>query len=102
MVRAGKGKERASLAPDQHEPPETVQDPRWLNGVNRQLRPDASSHQHIASEAAAAKRKAQAMPEGERRRRRAAHAKEVRAAAKKAKLEAAAASAAAQEVKHER
>ena len=39
MVRAGmKGKERASLAPDQHEPPETVQDPRWLNGVNRQLR----------------------------------------------------------------
>lgn len=38
MVR--KGKERAS-APDQPEAPETVQDARWLNGVNRQLRPDA-------------------------------------------------------------
>ena len=37
-----KGKEPAS-APDDIEAPETVQDTRWLNGVNRQLRPDAPS-----------------------------------------------------------
>ena len=53
MVRAGK--ERAS-APEQHDAPETVQDARWINGINRQLRPDAPSHQRVASEAAAAKR----------------------------------------------
>ena len=34
-----KGKER--MTADQCEAPETVQDSRWLNGVNRQLRPDA-------------------------------------------------------------
>ena len=55
MVRTGK--ERAS-SPEHPEAPETVQDARWLNGVNRQLRPDAPTHQQVASEAAASKRKA--------------------------------------------
>ena len=57
------GKERMS-APDQHEAPETAMaadDARWLNGVNRQLKADAPSHQQVASQAAAAKRKATAM-----------------------------------------
>ena len=92
MVRAGKGKERASLAPDQHEPPETVQDARWLNGVNRQLRPDAPSQRQAASAAAAAKRKANAMPEAERKRKRAEAAKQARAVAKRAREQTAAAS----------
>ena len=38
MVR--KGKERAD-APDQSDKPESAADARWLNGVNRQLQPDA-------------------------------------------------------------
>ena len=57
MMRAGKDAVHAS---DQPEAPETSADSRWLNGVNRQLRPDAASHQRAASEAAAGKRKATA------------------------------------------
>ena len=71
------GKERVP-APDQHEAPETVQDVRWLNGVNRQLRPDAAAQRLAASQAAAAKRTANAMPEDERKAKRRQHAKEVR------------------------
>ena len=73
-MRAGKehAKEHAS-APDQPDAPDTVQDSRWLNGVNRQLRPDAPSQRQAASAAAAIKRKAEAMPEAERKRRKAAH-----------------------------
>ena len=70
MKRAS-GKERASEA-DQLEAPETVvapADARWLNGVNRQLRPDAPSQRLEASQAAVVKRKAEAMPEDERKRR---------------------------------
>ena len=96
-IMARTGKERAS-SPEHPEAPETVQDARWLNGVNRQLRPDAPTHQQVASEAAASKRKANAMPEDERKRKRAAHAKEVRAAAKRERMQAAAVAAAAQEV----
>ena len=86
MVRLGK--ERAD-APDQPEAPETVQDARWLNGVNRQLQPDAPSHQQAASRAAATKRKADAMTGEEKaaaERRRA----DRRNAAKRAKRAAAA------------
>ena len=36
------GKER--MAADEHEAPDAVQNSRWLNGVNRQLRTDADSH----------------------------------------------------------
>ena len=64
-----KGKEPAS-APDDLEAPETVQDTRWLNGVNRQLRPDAPSQRQGASAAAAIKRKAGAMSEEERKAKR--------------------------------
>ena len=71
------GKERA-VAPDQHDAPDTVQDTRWLNGVNRQLRPDAAAQRLAASQAAAAKRTANAMPEEERKAKRRKHAKEVR------------------------
>lgn len=93
MVRPGKERASAS-ASDQHEAPETVQDTRWLNGVNRQLRPDAPSQRQAASAAAAAKRKAGAMTEEERKARDAERNQRNRAA-KKAKLAAAAASAAA-------
>ena len=57
-------------APDQLEAPETVMaadDVRWLNGVNRQLRPDAAQQRSAASAAAAAKRKAAAMTVKERK-----------------------------------
>ena len=97
MVR--KGNEPA-LAPDQHEAPETAADSRWLNGINRQLRPDAASHQLAASTAAATKRKAEAMPKTERNAKRAAHAREVRAAAKRQRIQAAATERAAQKVRH--
>ena len=97
MVRAGK--ERAvPVAQEQHEAPETVQDTRWLNGVNRQLRPDAQSQRQAASQAAAEKRKANAMPEDERKRKRAEHAKLVRAQEKAAREAAAAAAAAEREL----
>ena len=86
MLRRGKESLPPPVADD-----ETVQDTRWLNGVNRQLQPDAPSQRQAASHAAADKRKANAMPEAERKRRRADHAKQVRAAAKAAREQAAAA-----------
>ena len=60
-------------APDQLEAPETAvaaDDVRWLNGVNRQLRPDAAQQRSAASAAAAAKRKAAAMTVKERKVKR--------------------------------
>ena len=87
------GKERAAPASIASADDETVQDTRWLNGVNRQMRPDAPSQRQAASQAAAVKRKAAAMPEAERKRRRADHAQMVRAQ-QKATREAAAAAAA--------
>ena len=60
-------------APDQLEAPETAMaadDVRWLNGVNRQLRPDAAQQRSAASAAAAAKRKAAAMTVKERKAKR--------------------------------
>ena len=90
------GKEPAE-ATDQQEPPETVQDTRWLNGVNRQLRPDAPSQRQAASAAAAAKRSANAMTRDESLAKKAKHKREVRAqkAAEKAAAAAAARAAAA-------
>lgn len=58
---------------------ETTQDSRWLNGVNRQLQPDAAQQRQSASLAASDKRKENAMSEEERKAKRALHAKEVRA-----------------------
>ena len=78
MLRSDK---EAAQAPDQPEPPETIADPRWLNGVNRQLQPDAALHQQAASQAAGEKRKANAMPKDEANAKKAAHKREVRAAA---------------------
>ena len=64
MVRSGK--ERAAPSPLRGAhvagaDDATIQDTRFLQGINRQLRPDAPSHQLAASRAAAAKRKATAM-----------------------------------------
>ena len=95
MVRPGK---EHAVAQDQHEAPETVQDTRWLNGVNRQLRPDAQSQRQAASQAAAEKRKAAAMPVDERKRKRAEHAKFIRAQEKAAREAAAVAAAAEREL----
>lgn len=81
----GKGKERAAGASDQHEAPESAADARWLNGVNRQLQPNAASQRCAASQAAAAKRKASAMTQEERKAKRAQHMREVRAARAAAK-----------------
>ena len=64
------GKEAAT---DQLEAPETAMaadDVRWLNGVNHQLRPDATEQRLAASVAAAAKRKAAAMTVEERKVKR--------------------------------
>ena len=58
MVRSGKEHAALSLAPAAIADDATTQDTRWLNGVNRQLRPDAASQRQAASAAAAAKRKA--------------------------------------------
>ena len=85
------GKERMAPAPADDQ--QTTQDTRWLNGVNRQLRPDATTHQHVASAAAAAKRKAGAMTEEERKAKDAERNQRNRAAMK-AKRDVAAASAA--------
>jgi hypothetical protein len=93
-MRTGKEPVHAS---DQPEAPETSADSRWLNGVNRQLRPDAASHQRAASEAAAGKRKAAATTGEEKdaaERRRA----DRRNAAKRAKRAAAAAAIQAAQV----
>ena len=73
----------------------TTQESRWRAGVNRQAQPQARQHQRAASQAATAKRKAEAMPEEEVKRRAAAHKKEVRAKEKAEKEAAAAATAAA-------
>eukprot|EP00966_Prymnesium_polylepis_P106784 2472037-Prymnesium_polylepis.1 len=73
----------------------TAQESRWRAGVNRQAQPMASLHQHAASMAAAAKRKANAMPEEEAKRRKADHKKEVRAQQKAEHVAVAAAAAAA-------
>jgi selenocysteine-specific translation elongation factor len=73
----------------------TVQESRWLAGVNRQMQPTANLHQRAASQAAAAKRKAEAMSEAEAKQRKADHKKEVRAQQKTERVAAAAAAAAA-------
>ena len=57
----------------------TTQDSHWLAGVNRQAQPQAQQHQLTASQAAGAKRTANAMSTDERKAKRAAHAREVRA-----------------------
>lgn len=88
------GKERAS-SPDQHEAPDTAiapDDARWLNGVHRQMQPDAPSQRMAASQAAAAKRTANAMSEEERKLKDAERGRQKRA--KKAAEKAAAAEAA--------
>ena len=92
MVRRGKEPADADAPPDQHVAPETVQDTRWLNGINRQLRPDAAEQRLAASQAAAVKRKAEAMPDDERKKRDAERNRKNRArkAAEKASAAAAA------------
>lgn len=40
MVRRGKEPADDDSSPDQREAPESVPDPRSLNGINRQLQPD--------------------------------------------------------------
>ena len=61
MVRSGKERAAPSSASVADADDATTQDTRWLQGVNRQLRSDAPSHQQNASLAAVAKRKANAM-----------------------------------------
>ena len=64
MVRSGKERAAPSTLRGAHvagADDATIQDTRFLQGINRQLRPDAPSHQLAASRAAAAKRKATAM-----------------------------------------
>ena len=92
MVRRGKEPADADAPPDQHAAPETVQDTRWLNGINRQLRPDAAEQRLVASQAAAVKRKAEAMPEDQRKRRDAERNRKNRARKAAEKAAAAAAS----------
>jgi hypothetical protein len=69
MVRRGKEPADADSPADQREAPESVPDPRSLNGINRQLQPDgdAPSQRQAASAAAAVKRKAGAMSDAERK-----------------------------------
>ena len=72
MVR--RGKERVQDHPDQLEAPDTVLAPDdarcWLNGVNCQMQPDAASQRVAASQRAAEKRMANAMPTDERAAKR--------------------------------
>ena len=92
MVRPGK--ERMAPSEDDAATQMTAQDSRWLNGVNRQLQPDAAEQRVAASRSAASKRKADAMPEDERKRREAERSRLNR---KKRAAEKAAAAAAARE-----
>jgi len=90
------GKERASIAHDDDDATQaTTEESCWRAGVNRQAQPQAQQHQLAASQAAAAKRKAEAMPESESKRRAAEHKKEVRALEKAERVAAVAAAAAA-------
>ena len=75
MVRSGK----EPAAPDDASTQLSWQEVRRLNGINRQLRPDSAAQRLAASQAAAAKRRADAMPADERKAKRAQHMKEVRA-----------------------
>ena len=67
MVRSGKERTAPSAAHVAGADDATIQDTRFLQGINCQLRPDAPSHQLAASRAAAAKRKATAMAGEEKR-----------------------------------
>ena len=58
---------RAVLAEDDDATQATTQHSRWRAGVNRQSQPQAQQHQIAASQAAAAKRTANAMHEEERK-----------------------------------
>ena len=93
---------RAVLAEDDDDATQaTTQDSRWRAGVNRQSQPQAQQHQIAASQAAAAKRTANAMPKEERNAKRAARARELYAkqvGERAAAAEAAAAEAAAARV----
>ena len=92
MVRPGKEHVAPSAADADGATQITAQEGRWLNGVNRQLRPDAAAQRLAASQAAAAKRTANAMSEEESKAKKAKHKREVRA--QKAAEKAAAAAAA--------
>jgi hypothetical protein len=72
----------------------TTQDSRWRAGVNRQAQPEAHEHQVAASQAAGAKRQANAMSKEERNKRAKMHMREVRDAQAAAALAAAAINAA--------
>ena len=74
MMRSGKEPEATDDAATQL----SWQEVRRLNGVNTQLRPDAAAQRLAASQAAAAKRTANAMPANERRAKKAKHMQEVR------------------------
>ena len=65
MVRSGK----EPAAPDDASTQLSWQEVRRLNGINRQLRPDSAAQRLAASQAAAAKRRADAMPADERKAR---------------------------------
>ena len=73
------GQQRAPEAAAHDNDDNWTQASRWRAGVDRQAQPQAQQHQRAASQAAAAKRKAEAMPEEEVKRRAAAHKREVRA-----------------------
>ena len=97
-MNCASGKERASYA-DQLEAPESAiapDDARRLNGMNRQMQPDAAAQRLAASQAAAKKRKANAMPEDERKMKDAERNRLNRA--RKAAEKAAAAAAARESV----
>ena len=70
MVRPGKDRIAPSSADDDETLTQmTAEASRWLNGVNLQLRPDAAEQRQRASQAAAVKRKAEAMSDDERKSR---------------------------------
>ena len=97
MVRQGKERALASSATVPGDEEATQQDTRWLNGVNRQLQVDAPSHQHDASRAAAAKRKAAALTGEEKAAAERARADRRNAAKRTMRADAAAKAKAARE-----
>ena len=94
MSRPGKGRMVPSSEEDDAATQITGEESRRLNGVNRQLQPDAAAQRLAASQSAAIKRKADAMPEDERKRK---DAERNRLNRKKKAAEKAAAAATARE-----
>lgn len=92
--RKGEAPGAASDDDDAATAPLSGRDAQWQAGVRRQALPDARQHQVNASQAAAAKRSAEAMPEEERKAKHRTHATEVRERQRAERAAAAAAAAA--------